>query len=151
MDPIFQLIRMVMVPIPVILWTLTWPFLLLGAIATVPVRLLLTTVLRLLGLPFVFIYAAIDDEKKTLDEFISNWGVGYDDAFSLVSAVPISRIYVAITTWCESPKKSDSFGVVAANVLGAAIIACIVSETLRTIILGVAGLLIILIIWCGCS
>lgn len=146
---------MSMVPIPVVLWTLTWPFLLLGAITTVPVRWLLITVyraLRLLGALFVFVYAAITDEKETLHTYIGNWGPDYASALSLISAVPISRIYSDITTWCETPKRSNAIvGIVASNLLGIAIVACIVSETARTVIIGSTALLVLLMIWGACS
>ena len=148
MEALFVLARLLMLPVPLILWTLTWPILLIGAIATIPFRWFFTTLFRLLGVPFVFLGAAFSGEPEDWHTYCKNWSAAYDSALSLVKEVRVEGVYQDILKWCWEPKNApDPSWIIVANFIVAVVVVCVMFEAVRTVVIWTVVVLAVLLIW----
>lgn len=138
-----------MIIAPLLCWTVAWPVFILGIMAIViPVILITNTVFRSIGLPFVFLHSAFNNEPETIKEYLKKWQTAYSDAIALSESVPIAKNYELIFAWCENPKNKGGTGwIVTANITLILLVASILSEAIRITVIVLVVAFVALLIW----
>jgi len=148
MESIFRLFRVPLVPIPVVLWTILWPILILALILIIPIALIAVALLRCAGLPFIFLYSAFNEDTSAWNRYLANWNVTNGSITNLLSGFSVTKPYQTIFDWLTSPKKNGGSGeVIFSNIFGVAGAASIYSETIRVAIFILIGVVVALYIW----
>jgi len=148
-EQLFRLIRMPLLPVPLLLWTLAWPLKAAATIAVaIPFRLMATTLLRAIGFPFVFLNAAFANEPEAVRAYHRNWQQSYTKTMSLMESIQIGRGYDRIVAWGHDPKSvPGTEWIVVANVIAVVLFACALSQAIRTVVGVLAVILVLLALW----
>jgi len=150
MEELFRLIRMPLLMLPIALWTVVWPFLLTGILIAIPVMLIAVNAAKAIGFPFVFLGAALVNERERVTTYLDKWRRANDDIASLTKLVKIKRGYSRMLAWGIDPKSVPDSGwiITTANVIGVLVIAAVFFEIVRTV-LWIAFIVIMVLIVIG--
>jgi len=147
MHEFFRLLRLPFLPLPLLLWTTIWPVQWLVVCGIIkPLAFLAITVLRAIGVPFVFIYSLFSGEDESLGQYLRSWGEAYEGVFSGEWLPRIGPIYDEILTWLKDPKcvSEMAWMIPLVNGVAALAIAVVLSEAVRNV-LGVTAIIVFII------
>ncbi len=150
MEVLFRLIRMPMLPVPLLLWSIAWPILLFGIILiAIPFLLIANTALRALGLPFVFLYSAFTNKPGSLLKYFKKWQTNYRDTMALTESVSITKPYKTILAWGRNPRdvKYDTGWIVTANIVSVVLAASVYSEVVLVIVIVLVVAIVVFVLW----